>query len=271
METQPARETVETVVRPRPTRTQRGWWGFLALFGSFSVAGAIGIVYEMGPEEAFVPVVVCCGALVSIGAFASGKLLRQKRTADATVITVSDDGTLHVVDSEGDATQSLVGAHALFVDHGRTVDRMYRAEIPSSLASSGPYGAIVVDRDDGRHVLVFAGELPAREQQILMAAATPFLASDAVSETPIATPDEQSASATPGRKLRDFAAFLGVILVLALPAFAGIVIQTAVRGHLDPNTLWFSILICVAAVVVVIVRFARRWKRGWHDDQRASR
>ena len=258
----PARgERSSALVRPRPTRAQRFWWGYLAFFGSFSVAGAIGIVYEMGPEKALLPTIASCGVLVGVGAFFSGKLLRQKRTAESTVIALEGDGTLHVVDPEGDATGSLVGARGLFIDHRRALDHMYRAEVPSSLGSSGPYGAILIDRDDGRHVLVFAGELPAHEQQVLLSAAKPFLAADAASMSPTPTPDEQSHSATSGRKARDLSILVGLILLLALPALAVGVIQLARRGDLDPNTLWFSILICIGAVAVLIWRGARAHRR----------
>jgi hypothetical protein len=249
------------VVRPRPTRTQRFWWGYLAFFGAMSVAGAIGIVDEMGAEDAFIPVIVCCGGLISIGAFASGKLLRQNRAAQATAISISADGTLHVIDLEGDAARSVVGAHALSVDHGRTVDVMYRAKMPSSLASSASYGSIFVDGNEGRHVLVFAGELPRREQEALLSAARPFLASDARTMMPTPTPDEQSDATPASRKFRDLGVMMVTILAFALPGFALIVIQTARRGDLDPNTLWFSVLICVGAVAVLAYGWFRARRR----------
>ena len=60
------------VVRVQATRTQRMWWFHLALFGSLSVAGMVGIIYEWGPEAGLLPAIVWPGLLVSIGAFLSG-------------------------------------------------------------------------------------------------------------------------------------------------------------------------------------------------------
>jgi hypothetical protein len=76
--------------------------------------------------------------------------------------------------------------------------------------------------------------------------------------------DEESEDAPLGRKLRDFAVLIAVIITLALPGFAVGVIQLARRGDLDPNTLWFSVVISVGAIAVVIVRRVPAIRReGW--------
>jgi len=253
--------SAHTVVRPRPTRSQRFWWGYLAFYGAFAVAGFVGVVYEVGVERGFWLALLGPGLLVGVGAHASGKRLRQSRTATATTISVSTEGELRVLDPEGESAESLAGAQGFSIVHGPTVTDIYGAKVPSSLGSSAPYGAVLIDRDGGRRVLVFAGELPEREQRVLLAAARTFLAPGAISTTPAPTPDEYAQSASFPTKIREFSRMMGVILLLLLPVYAVMVIQTAMRGHLDPNTLWFSILLVVAGAVVAIVLIARALRR----------
>jgi hypothetical protein len=241
---------------------QKAWWAPLVLFGGLSGAGLIGIIYEHGPERGLWMALVSAGPLVGVGAFVSGKFLRQRRTAEATLLTLSDEGILAIVEPGNQIARSLVGVRGISFHHGKAVSGMYGAEFPDSLSSSAAYGAVVIDADAGRDVLVYTGELLLKEQETLLRAARPFLTSRAGTRDGAAsTPDERSDATPFRRKLVDFGLMMGTILVLLLPAFALIVIGIARRGHLDPNTLWFAILICGGGLAVVIVRLVRRWRR----------
>jgi hypothetical protein len=252
-----------TVVRTRPTKAQKSWWGYLVFFGGVSAAGLIGIIYEHGPERGLWMALVSVAPLVGVGAFYSGKFLRQRRTAEATLLTLSDDGILAIVEPGNEVARSLVGVRGVSFHHGKAVPGMHGARFPDSLSSSAAYGAVVIDTGVGREVLVYTGELPLKEQETLLRAAGPFLAPGAETRDATAsTPDERSDAAAFRRKLADFGLMMGTILVFLLPAFALIVIDVARRGHLDPNTLWFAILICGGGLAVVIVRLVRRWRRS---------
>jgi hypothetical protein len=253
------------VVRVQATRTQRMWWFHLALFGAFSVAGMVGIIYEWGPEAGLVPAIVWPGVLVSVGAFVSGRFLRQRWTAEATVISVSDEGMLTLHEPSGDTGRSLVDATRLSVRHGVTVAELYGAEMPDSLASSGPRGSLVIEYEDRAETLEYTGELPLRGQQQLLQAAERFIPRGAHEPGSVApTPDERYRATSFGHRLLDVGALLVKVLVLMLPFLAVMVIRISMEGHLDPNTRWFAILVVAAGatvVVVGIVRAMRRWGR----------
>lgn len=253
------------VVRVQATRTQRMWWFHLALFGALSVAGMVGIIHEWGPEAGLLPAIVWPGLLVSVGAFVSGKFLRQRWTAEATVISVSAEGTLTVHEPSGDTGRSLSGAKRLSVRHGVTVAELYGADMPDSLTSSGPRGTIVIEYEDRAESLEYTGEVPLRGQQQLLLAAERFIPRGAGELGLVApTPDEHYRSTSFGHRLLDFGALLVKVLVLMLPFLAVMAIRIWLEGHLDPNTRWFAILVVAAgaAVVVVgIVRAMRRWGR----------
>ena len=99
---------------------------------------------------------VSVGPLVAVGAFFSGKFLRQRRTAEATLLTLSDEGILAIVEP-GKIARCLMGVRSISFHHGKAVSGMYGAEIPASLSSSAAYGAVVNDTDAGRDVLVYTG------------------------------------------------------------------------------------------------------------------
>lgn len=253
------------VVRVQATRAQRMWWFHLALFGALSVAGMVGIIYEWGPEAGLLPAIVWPGLLVSVGAFVSGKFLRQRWTAEATVISVSAEGRLSVHEPSGDTGRSLIGAKRLSVRHGVTVAELYGADMPDSLAASGPRGAIVIEYEDRAETLEYTGEIPLPGQQELLLAAGRFIPRGAGQPGSVApTPDERYRAASFGHRLLDFGALLLKVIVLTIPFWAVMVIRIWLEGHLDPNMRWFAILLVAAgaAVVVVgIVRAMRRWGR----------
>jgi hypothetical protein len=265
VETTTAPRRLLAVVRVQATRTQRMWWVPFALIAAFSVAAAIAIIDQWGVGEGLLKATILPGLMVGVGVFVSVGLLRQSMTATGTTISVSAVGVLTVHEPTGETGRSLVGAKRLSVRHGVTVARLYGADMPNSLASSGPRGAIVIEYEDRAETLEFTGELPLRDQQQLLLAAERFIPRGA-GEAGLAalTPDERYRATSFGHRLLDFGALLVKALVLMLPFWAVMVIRISMEGHSDPNTRWLTILIVAAGatvVVVGIVRAMRRWGR----------
>lgn len=249
----------------RATRTQRMWWFPFALIASIAIAGAVAIIDQWGVDEGLLKATIAPGLMVGVGMFVSVGLLRQYMAATGTAISVSAEGVLTIHEPSGDTGRSVVGAKRLSVRHGFTVAELYGAEMPDSLASSGPRGSIVIEYEDRTETLKYTGELPLRGQQQLLLAAERFIPRGAGEPGSVApTPDERYRATSFGHRLLDFAALLVKILVLMLPFWAVMVIRIGMEDHLDPNTRWFAILVVAAGatvVVVGIVRARRRWGR----------
>ena len=112
--------------------------------------------------------------------------------------------------------------------------RLYGADVPDSLASSGPRGTIVIEYEDRAETLEYTGELPLHGQQQLLLAAERFIPRGAGEPGSVApTLDERYSATSFGHRLLDFGALLVKVLVLLLPFWAVMVIRIWMEGHLD--------------------------------------
>ena len=231
---------------------QRQWWAPAALFGTFALAGMIGIMVEDLSDRETTVGVLAAGVIGIVGAFYSGGLLRQRQAADASGISVSSDGTLSVHVPSGDVARSLAGATGLAIRHGTNLQQLYGAEVPPSLNASGAAGEILIRFEDRLETISFTGQLPLEGQRQLLAAATPFLVGEVSISDAVPTPDERYEAASFGRRVRDVGVMLLVVLVGLIPVGGVIALQTAIRGHLDPNTRWFAILLWVLSPIAIV-------------------
>ena len=250
----------ETPIAIHPTRSQRQWWVPLAFLGSVGVLGAIFLIPGLEDDELPSLLVGCC-LLAGTGAFLSGAFLRQRRVAESTTLVVSRKGILTVRDPSGEVASSLVGARGLSVQHAASVQRLYGADLPESLRSSGPRGAILIGSDEGTEVIRFTGQLPLEGQRRLLDAAAPFLAPGGVHSGASPTPDERYASTPVPSRLADFLRVILVVFVVLIPTCGLIAAQVAFAGNLDPHTRWLAILLWIASPIVVIFAGARLRKR----------
>ena len=249
-----------TPIPIQPTRSQRQWWVPVAFLGSVAILGAIFLFPGLEDDE--VPsLLVGCSLLAGTGAFLSGAFLRQRRVAESSTLMVSHEGILTVRDPSGEVARSLVGARDLSVQHAANVQRLYGADLPESLRSSGPRGAVLIGSDEGTEVIRFTGQLPLEGQRRLLDAAAPFLASGEAHSGASPTPDERYTSTPVPSRLADFGRVTLVVLVMLIPACGSIAAQVAFAGNLDFNTRWLAILLWVASPIVVIFAGARLRKR----------
>jgi hypothetical protein len=248
------------VIRIHPTRFQRQWWVPFAMLAPVAIVAAIALLPRVSGDE--VPtLVVACGLMAGIGAFLSGGLLRQRQAAEGTSLSISEDGTLRLSGPSGELSCSLVRARGLSIRHGPSVQRLYGADVPPSLAGSGPRGAIVLTFEDGTEEIGFTGQLFADGQRQLLEAARPFLAVKRSPDAAEPTPDERYEAASAGGRVKGFAVLMGGVLIGMIPVGGLIALQTAIRGHLDPNTRWFAILLWILSPVVIVVG-VRKLRKG---------
>ncbi len=241
---------------------QRMWWFPFVLIASFSLAGAVAIIDQWGVDDGLLKATILPGLMVGVGVYVSVGLLRQYMTATGTAISVSTEGVLTVHEPAGETGRSLVGAKRVSVRHGVAVASVYGADMPDSLASSGPRGTIVIEYEDRTETLDYTGELPIRGQQQLLHTVERFIPRGAGEPGLVApTPDERYRATSFGHRLLNFGALLTKVLVLMFPFWAVMVIRIWMEGHSDPNTRWLAILIIAAGATVVVVGIVRAIRR----------